>query len=54
MITEKDFKPTLIETLSDQHKSILIDFTNNLAERRTETNKEKAKNSWLLPKSKIC
>lgn len=31
-----------------------IDFTNNLAERRITTNKEKVKNSWLFPKSKIC
>lgn len=31
-----------------------IDFTNNLAERRITTNKEKAKNSWLLSKPKIC
>ncbi len=31
-----------------------IDFTNNLAERRTKANKEKIKNSWLFPKFKIC
>ena len=31
-----------------------IDFTNNLAERRTKANKEKVKDSWMFPKFRIC
>ena len=32
MITENDFNPALIEIMSEQHKNILIDFTNNFFE----------------------
>jgi len=49
---------TRLREYVDDHLRFLtdfrIDFTNNLAERRIKTDKEKAKNSWLFPKLKIC
>lgn len=32
MITEKDFKPELIETMLEQHKNIMVDFANSFLE----------------------
>ena len=50
-------KTRLRENIDDHLRFLTdfrIEFTNNLAERRIEVNKEKVKSSWNLQKFKIC